>query len=526
MRTEDRSAGAGERILYRDRIEALHGQAGVWDYLRYDEAGDLWIGELRVVDALRRYGSPLEIVDTTLIERRSQEWFALTREVAEAQGYTGRLRYLYAAKANMASEITHAAYRSGWDAETSAQQDLAHLQWLKRKGLLPEGLRVVCNGFKLPASCHGFPEENPAPSQSRVDLPVKGLGKLSRNAPYADAIRNMAAEGWDIMPILDVGELPAFAGPDTPPLSVGLRLKFGKVADEGALGRLESRFGFEQEALFAAAREIAALPHLELRCLHAMVGAAETIPVPRFVESLLLAGRIWMQLKAEHPSLVELNMGGGLPPLGENYDHRGFLEGLLSGLKRIAEEAGLPAPDLCFELGSLVVAECGFHIFKVMQQKRNHHEASGEAGAPWALLDGGLMAAIPDMLLIDKPFRFLAVSGANLPAIPVRFGDPSCDSDGRYPPASFGPEASEWLPDSDGPLHVCIQGVGAYQEILSGVRGAHHCGLLEAIELILERRSDGRVAGRLMPRQTSAEAAAVLGYTDDSARALRATMPR
>lgn len=524
MQIEDRSSDPGRTVSYRDRIEALHGQSRIWDHLRYDEAGNLWIGGLRVVDAVRRYGSPLEIVDTTLIERRSQQWFALTREVAEAHGYSGSLRYLYAAKANMASEITHAAYRSGWDAETSAQQDLAHLRWMKEQGVLPEGLRVVCNGFKLPAAYYGYPEVDPAPSQSRVDLPVKRLDQIVRNAPYADNIREMAAEGWDITPILDMDELPTFTAPGTPPMKVGLRLKFGKVADEAALGRLESRFGFEKKALFEAAREIADLPHLELRSLHAMVGAAQTIPVPQFVESLLLAGRIWMELKAEHPSLVELNMGGGLPPLGEDYDHRGFLEGLMSGLQQIAREACLPAPDLCFEFGSLVVAECGFHVFKVMQQKQSHREASGEAGTPWALLDGGLMAAIPDMLLIDKPFRFLAASGANRPAVAVRFGDPSCDSDGRYPPASFGADAIEWLPESEGPLHVCIQGVGAYQEILSGVRGAHHCGLLEAIELILERQADGRVAGRLLPRQTSAEAAVVLGYTDGSARALRATM--
>ena len=75
----------------------------------------------------------------------------------------GRLRYLYAAKANMASEVAHAAYRSGWGAETSSRQDLMHLEWLGTRGLLLPDLRVVCNGFKLPASRFTVPVERPGP---------------------------------------------------------------------------------------------------------------------------------------------------------------------------------------------------------------------------------------------------------------------------------------------------------------------------------------------------------------------------
>jgi hypothetical protein len=68
--------------------------------------------------------------------------------------------------------------------------------------------------------------------------------------------------------------------------------------------------------------------------------------------------------------------------------------------------------------------------------------------------------------------------------------------------------------------------VGAYQEILSGVRGAHHCGLLEALELIVERGADGVRQVRLTPRQTWRDAAHVLGYTDETAEALGRTRAR
>jgi len=522
---------------YRDAVRSLWPDVGIWDYLRYDDAGDLWLGPLRLIDAVRAYGTPLEVVDTVVLERRAREWSALAERTAAAAGYPGRLGFLYAAKANMASEITHAAYRAGWHAETSSQQDLAHLMWLAERQLLPAGLRVVCNGFKLPPEAFGrdalgacdpagLPPAHPR-SLLLPPAPPEHLDPAVRDRPYAETIVHLARAGWAITPILDEGEVAWFAARGQPPMAVGLRMKHGQVATDHEHAALVSRFGFDREGLFAAAEAVAAAPHLALTTLHAMVGAAETIPVERMVASLRYAGAVWADLRTRHPELRELNMGGGVPPLGEPYDHAGFLRGLYAALAEEAAARAVPPPDLTFEFGSLVAAESAMHVFRVVQRKVNHIAAAGEPGGalPWAILDGGLMAAIPDMLLIDRAFRFLALTGANRPALAVRFGDLTCDSDGRYPPASFGPGAAVLLPDA-APLHVAVMGVGAYQEILAGVRGAHHCGLLEAVELILEPGPDGPLA-RVIARQTKAEAMAVLGYTDDAAAALaRAALAR
>jgi diaminopimelate decarboxylase len=514
---------------YLDTLRADWGSLGLWDYLRYDVAGDLWINDLRVIDAVHLYGTPLEIVDATLVERRAREWQALAQAVAGELGYPGRLRYLYAAKANMASEVTSAAYRSGWHAETSGPQDLRHLMWLKAQGLLPEGLRVVCNGFKLPLACHGWPATGPVERAGPVVLPPldhAGAATDPRNRPYVEMILDLAREGWDITPVLDTGELESFLAADVPEMDLGLRLKFGRAQSFAELDALVSRFGMDRRALAATAAQIAATDHLRFTMLHAMVGAAETIPVDDFVASLKLAGQIWAELRHAHPSLIELNIGGGIPPLGEAYDHRRFLTELMSALMAVCHTAHVRPPDLTFEFGSLIAAEAGFHVFKVMQLKRNHvpdaARSSDSVIESWAIVDGGLMAAIPDMLLIGKPFRFLAVQGAHAPAGRVRLGDVTCDSDGRYPPKAFGPDAAVWLPEptADAPTYVLIQGVGAYQEILAGVRGAHHCGLLEAVELIVERGADGITRGRLMPRQTPEEAKRMLGYNDAAIDAL------
>ncbi len=510
---------------YRQAVASLWDESAIWDYLRYDDDGQLWVNDLRVIDAVGRYGSPLEIVDTTLVERRAREWMDLSRAVAEETGYPGRLGYLYAAKANMASEVAHAAYRAGWHAETSSSQDLTHLAWLHERGLLPEGLRVACNGFKLPPALYGRPASDTPPAASRITLPENTLSAVLRDTAYADQIVEFARRGWDITPILDSGELAHFSAPGNPEMNVGLRLRCGPARSMADLDRLESRFGMDRHELAAAASAIAQIPHLRLTTFHAMVGAAQTIPVPTFVESLLLAARIWATLRREHEALREFDMGGGVPPLGEPYDHRGFLRNLFEGLIAVSREADVPPPDFTFEFGSLVAAESSFHVFKVILLKE-HGRTGGDQGRRWAIVDGGLMAAIPDMLLIDRQFRFLAVNDTDRPAQAVLIGDPSCDSDGRYPPSNSTNETAVLLPSGAGQQYVLIQGVGAYQEILAGVRGAHHCGLLEAIELILEPGPGGEVRARLMPRQTRRDAAAVLGYTEAAAGALKAAMGR
>ncbi len=523
-------ASAEGMLRYRDHVAALWADSRIWDYLHYDEEGQLWINELRVIDAVRRHGAPLEIVDTTLVERRCREWMELTRSVAEELRYPGRLGYLYAAKANMASEVTHAAYRSGWGAECSSAQDLRHVEWFAAQGLLPAHFRVVCNGFTLPPETYAWPE--PAgngqaaahATDASVVLPANDLDGPLRPHAYAERIVYLARHGWSMQPILDRDELPYFAQAGQPQMDVGLRLKCGPASTMAELDALPSRFGVDRHELARLAAEIGRVEHLTLTTLHGMVGSAEGLPVEVYVTSLLLAARVWAEQRRAHPSLRELNIGGGVPPLGEPYPHRRLVKELLSGLMTVANEFAVPPPEVTFELGSLVAAEAGFHVFKVVQRK------PGPPGQPpWAIADVGLMAAIPDMLILGRPFRFLAVQGADGPASPVIFGDLTCDNDGRYPPKAFGPEAAVLLPVGEPAPFVVIQGVGAYQEILAGVRGAHHCGLLEAVELILERRRDGRVYGRLLPRQTPRDAASILGYVPSTAAALRevaAAQPR
>jgi len=496
-------------------------------FLRYDTEGNLWINGLRVVDAINMYGSPIEIVDTTIIERRAAEWQEMAKRTAREAGYDPeKLEYFYAAKANMSSEITAAAYRSGWMAETSGSQDLENIRWMEKRGLVNrESFRIICNGFKLPPQVYGQPK-------SEYDFGVKSSVTFDQEGhrfdgdqetSYADNIVLLRTLGFDITPILDSDELSHFAqGNEVPMMEVGLRMKMGKVSQDEELDQLVFRHGMAWEEIKRTAKTLERVDHLNLTILHAMVGAAETMEVDSFVENLLFAVDKYFELKKISPGLTTFNMGGRMAPRSENYDHERFLRKLLKGVKERAEAAGLETPRLQFEFGSYLAAEAGFHAFKIIQMKRNNVDSKGEQEV-WAIANLGLMGAIPDMLIIGKDnFQFLAANNGLASPMKVRIGDLTCDSDGIWPTKAMEPR-KVWIPDAPN-THMVIAGVGAYQEILAGIRGVHHCGGLEAVELILEKRNDGLVYARVVPRQTSQESRKMLGYNPKAGEALRATL--
>lgn len=515
-------------ISYREIVMREHGNSRMWDYLSYDGKGDLIINGLRVVDAVEhvaaidKEGTPLEITDTTIIERRAHEWEDLTRETAAEVGYTGGFEYYYACKANRTAEAVHAAIRAGWNIETSSKQDIDDLAFLARYGLLDKSVKIVCNGFKLPPDNRwDVVREQTGPDIPGIiyDEGIVGHAVDGDNT-YAEKIIRRQKEGFLIAPVLDTGEVDYFIQNSPMGSEVGLRLKFGKVADEYNLARLNSRFGMTFQDLQESADKISQSPNLTLTTLHTMVGAAELMPVDEFTNHLLFAADKYFQLARNYPTLKYLNIGGGIPPLSDEYDHKKLIRTVLEGIKQKAQDSGIPEPTIVFELGSFLSAESGLYVFDIIQVKENSVDEDGKPDK-WALVDGNLMEAIPDMLMIQKEFKLISANNANVGTTEVRFGDLTCDSDGRYPPKYLESEKIA-MPDAGVSNFLVIVGVGAYQRQLAGVSGGHHCGLLEAAEVVIEKRPDGTHA-RIRQRQTRLDSDGIFGYTYENMLELRKT---
>jgi arginine decarboxylase len=83
------------------------------------------------------------------------------------------------------------------------------------------------------------------------------------------------------------------------------------------------------------------------------------------------------------------------------------------------------------------------------------------------------------------------------------------------------------LPKSDGGLIIAVFGVGAYQSMLSGKGGAHHCLNPEMKRVIIEQEGD-RLVTRVVEEQNLSQIMTALGYSTETqpARVRRSPAPR
>ena len=442
--------------------------------------GRLHFREIDLYAAVREVGSPLEIVYTPLIDERVRAMRDLFATIGAELGYRGGFVYANASKANVAEEVIRHAILAGAHLETSSSYDIDIARLLWRAGVLPPDRLVICNGFKI--------------------LPS-----------YADNIKALRREGYaNVVPVFDSPDEIALFGAGELPMVVGLRQRIEKgVVTLAQLEGVESRFGMGFAELQAQADRLAATPNLTLKLYHAMLGS-QLEDEAAFVDSLLFAADCYCTLKERHPSLEYFDFGGGVPVpyrLDFAFDYAAFVRRLLRGVRDVCARRGVPEPTIVGEFGRYTTAEHGANLFRVVDEKPT---ARGDAS--WYVVDSSLMVALPDSWGIGQKFIVLPLNGYDRPPHPVWLGGLTCDSDDVYR------EAGEpgyltlpvLVPGED--LYLGFFGTGAYQEMLSGVRGVHHCLLPEAKELIVERDAAGEAVRRIVGGQTSEHVLAALGY--------------
>ena len=108
------------------------------------------------------------------------------------------------------------------------------------------------------------------------------------------------------------------------------------------------------------------------------------------------------------------SFGGGLPPLGEAYNHLELFCSLFKAIQQEAKKAGFDDGDLpvvAFEPGSLIAAESTFLIVPVLNIKTQGHVG----GAP-------ILFGISDVSFIESTIDGLLL-GHDFPMLPANFGN-------------------------------------------------------------------------------------------------------
>ncbi len=489
---------------YLDYLQDRYGveaEGGLTDFLSRRDGRLLLADQINLNAMIARYGAPLEVAYCPLITEQiehMQGWAAAARALS---GYNGAFLYAYATKANFAEEVVRTALASGAHYETSATADVMIAHHLWRRGVLPEDRFIFCNG--------------------------------SKEDGYIDAIVALREAGYvRVVPILDdLRELEAFIARCSAPLLLGVRERHAAATTDPAHSGGE-RFGLTPDEIAQAAERLRGTPH-RLVVYHAMVGS-QIEDVDGWMAHLARSAAAYCRLRQRVPTLQAFNFGGGMPTsayaLDFRFDYQGFLRRLMEHLATICAAHGVPQPDLIGEFGRYTVAAHSLFLLEVGAVK----EGQGDA-PPWYLVNGSMMVALPDSLFVeDQQFIVLPLDRWDAPARAARLaGRRTCDSDDIFPRPSqpplvlpdATPAVTEGQAATEGrPYIVAIFGVGAYQQMISGRGGAHHCLSPEMRRIIIERDGDALVVREIAP-QSLDTIMGLLGYDREPLEPARAPAP-
>jgi arginine decarboxylase len=454
----------------------IESEGRLTDFLSRRDGRLLLADQIDLNAMIARYGAPLEIAYCPLITEqieRMHGWAAAARARA---GYEGAFLYAYATKANFAEEVVRTALASGVHYETSATADVLIAHYLWQQGVLAEDRYIFCNGSKEDA--------------------------------YIDAIVALRTAGYArVVPILDdLRELDALIERCDAPLLLGVRERHAiETVDVGHSGG--ERFGLTPAEIAQVAARLDGTPH-RLVVYHAMVGS-QIEDVDGWMARLARSTEAYCRLRQRVPTLQAFNFGGGMPTsayaLDFQFDYEGFLCRLMDELAAVCAAHNVPQPDIIGEFGRYTVASHSLFLLEVGAVKPGQGSAT-----PWYLVNGSMMVSLPDSLIVeDQQFVVLPLDRWETPTQAARLaGRRTCDSDDVFPQPSQPPLV---LPADAAGMVVAICGVGAYQQMISGRGGAHHCLNPEMRRIIIERDGDALVVREIAPQSLGA-IMGLLGY--------------
>ncbi|MFN8502961.1 arginine decarboxylase [Kouleothrix sp.] len=478
---------------YLDYIQNRYGiesEGMLTDFLSRRDGRLLLADRIDLSAMAERYGAPLEIAYCPLITTQVERMLGWAAGARAESGYEGEFLYAYATKANFAEEVVRTALAAGAHYETSATADVLIAHHLWRQGVLPDTRYLFCNG--------------------------------SKEASYVDAIVALREAGYArVVPILDdLAELDAYLARCTEPLLLGVRERhFADVVNPAHPGG--ERFGLTQDEIAEVARRLAGTPH-QLVVYHAMVGS-QLEDMDGWMARLERSAAAYCRLRQQVPTLRAFNFGGGMPTsayaLGFAFDYPAFLRRLMASLATVCAEHGVPQPDIIGEFGRYTVANHSVYLFEVGAVKA----AQASQAEPWYLVNGSMMVSLPDTLIVeDQQFIVLPLERWDAEARGVRLGGRrTCDSDDMFPRPSQPPLM---LPDAGAGLTVAVFGVGAYQQMISGRGGAHHCLNPEMRRIIIEQDDDALVVREVAPQNLGA-IMSLLGYATEQLEPVARPMP-
>jgi arginine decarboxylase len=441
------------------------------------ENNELYFHDMRVMDLVEKYGTPLKFTYLPKISENIQRCKGWFQEAMEKVDYQGKYVYCYCTKSSHFSHVVTEALKNDIYLEASSMYDLDIFKHLVDKGLIEKHHHISCNGYK--------PEG------------------------YINRLASLVNDGYTgVVPIVDnFDEIERITSQVTKPIKIGIRIA---TEEEPKFEFYTSRLGIRYKDIVPLYLEqIKALDNVKLDMLHFFVntGIRDTAYYWNELHKCL---RVYTQLKKVCPDLKSLNIGGGFPiktSLAFEFDYAYLAEEIISQVKQTCDEAGVPVPDIYTEFGSFTVGESGGAIYNILGQKQQNEKEK------WNMIDSSFITTLPDAWAINRRFVMFPLNRWNTEYERVFLGGITCDSDDYYNSeqhinAIYLPKFSQ-----KDPLYIGFFHTGAYQETVGGFGGLQHCLIPCPKHIIIDRDESGTVTHSVFAEEQQGEQVlGLLGY--------------
>ncbi len=432
-----------------------------------DDDGNLYFHNIPLMEMIKQYGTPLKFTYLPKISENIKKARSLFNVAIAKADYNGKYYYCYCTKSNHFQHTLDEVLKNDVHIETSSAFDINIIETLEEQGKLNKERYVVCNGFK---------KEN-----------------------YIENIAGLINNGWkNVIPVFDnqreIHQLTQFT---QEPITCGIRIA---AEEEPKFEFYTSRLGIGYKDILPFYRSsIKNNKQVKLKMLHFFINTG-IYDTAYYWNELHKCLRVYCELKKECPDLDTLNIGGGFPiknSLSFSYDYEYMANEIVSQIKQVCEEHGVPDPDIFTEFGSFTVGEAGGAIFSVLDQKAQNDREK------WNMIDSSFMTQLPDAWAINKKFIMLPVNRWHEEYERVLLGGITCDSDDYY--NSEQHVNAIYLPEYkiDEPLYIGFFHTGAYQESIGGYGGIQHCLTPAPKHVIIDLDENGDYYFKLFSKEQS-----------------------
>lgn len=438
---------------------------------------NLLFHEIPLIELIKKFKTPFRFNYLPKISQniiKARKWF---NKAFKNNNYKKKYNYCYCTKSSHFFFILEEVLKNEVSIETSFSNDMEIIKSLYEKGKVNKNIEVICNGFKT--------------------------------KDYLNKISNMINEGFfNIIPIIDnFKEIDELSKNININFNIGIRIA---SEEEPKFEFYTSRLGIGYKDIIPFyLQKIQKNRNICLKMLHFFINTGIK-DSSYYWNELFKCLKIYVKLKKIAPEIDSLNIGGGFPiktSLSFNYDYEYVVNEIVYQIKKLCQDEEVEEPNIYTEFGSFTVGESGGIIYKILFQKRQNDKEK------WNIINSSFMTTLPDTWAISKHFIMLPINRWKDEYERVFLGGLTCDSDDYYNSeqhinAIYLPIYSEKKP-----LYIGFFNTGAYQDMISGYGGVHHCLIPQPKHILIDKNFKGELIYKIFrEEQIKEEVLKILGY--------------